>query len=51
MKSTGTRKQHSIRFGPGTAGVVQRIDVAKEPIPQLKVMKPIVEQPCSINQY
>jgi len=40
-----------IKLGPGTAGVVQRIHIATKLGLPLKVMKPMEEQTCSINQY
>lgn len=40
-----------VRHGPGTAGVVQRIELPKSRLPELRVMKPIEVCECQQNQY
>lgn len=51
MSRTNAATHDSVKLGPGTAGVVQRIHIAAVPVPHLKVMKPVAEQTCDINQY
>lgn len=39
------------KIAPGTAGVVQRIGSDEQPLPDLRVVKPLDDEPCSIPQY
>jgi len=38
-------------IAPGTAGVVQRIGSDEQPLPDLRVVKPLEDDTCNIPQY